>query len=88
MYSEHIIPAWFLRATKLELMGAQSQLRHLATCTSDFGENILIKSKHETGDQYFHRLEVCLFGSVITLPSPLDLTKTETVSCIVTSDYK
>ena len=88
MYSEHIIVAWFLRATKLELMGMQSQLRHMGIYTSDFGENILVKSKHETGDQFFHRLEVCLFGTVSTLPSSPVLTTTETVSNIVTSDYK
>ena len=87
LYSEHIIVAWFLRATKLELMGMQSQLPHLGIFTSDFGENILVKSKHETGDQFFHRLEVCLFGTVSTMPSSAVLTTTETVSNIVTSDY-
>ena len=87
-YAEHIVVAWFLRATKLELMGGHCQLRHFGICTSDFGENILIKSKHETGDQYFHRLEVCLFGTVSSLPRSDDLTKTETVSSIITSDYK
>ena len=88
IYAEHIIAAWYLRATKLELLGQQSQLRHLCIFTSDFGENILVKGKHETGDQFFHRLEICLFGTVSTLPSPADQTKTETVSHIITSDYK
>ena len=51
-------------------------------------ENILVKGKHETGDQFFHRLEVCLFGTVSTLPTPADQTKTKTVSHIIISDYK
>ena len=87
-YSEHIVSAWFLRATKLELQAVQSTLRHLGLFTSDFGENILVKGKHETSDQYFHRLEVCLFGAVSCLPSSDDQTKTETISNIITSDYK
>ena len=66
----------------------QGDLRHLAMFTSDFGENILIIGKHETGDQFFHRLEVCLFGTVSTLPKSGDQTKTDTVSNIITSDYK
>ena len=87
-YSEHILTAWYLRATKLELQGAQGNLRHLAMFTSDFAENILVKSKHETGDQFFHRLEVCLFGTVSTLPCSDDETKTTMLSNIITSDYK
>ena len=87
-YSEHILTAWFLRATKLELQMVQAKLMHLAMFTSDFGENILVKGKHETGDQFFHRLEVCLFGSVGCLSSSDDPTKTESFSNIITSDYK
>ena len=78
--------AWYLRATKLEVMGQLIQLQHLCMFTSDFGENILVKGKHETGDQFFPRLELCLFGTVSTLPTPGD--QTETVSHIITSDYK
>ena len=87
-YAEHIVAAWFLRSTKLELLNKQSQLRHFITMISDFGENILVTRKNETSDQFFHRLQICLFGTVCILPSSLDENKTETVSHIITSDYK
>ena len=57
-YSEHIISAWFLRSTKIEAMSAKTQLQHCAIVTSDFGENILVVRKHETSDQFFHRMQV------------------------------
>ena len=41
--------------------------KHVLVITSDFGENIQVVSKHETADQFFHRLEICLFGSVCIL---------------------
>ena len=80
--------AWFLRSTKLELLSKQGSLLNLITFVSDFGENILLPRKHEVADQFFHRLQTCLFGTVCTLPSSEDQGKTVTVSNIVTSDYK
>ena len=87
-YAEHIVTAWFLRSTKLELLDKQSGLQQFLTLVSDFGENILVTRKHETADQYFHRMQICLFGTVCTLPSSLDETKKETVSHMITSNYK
>ena len=58
------------------------------TLVSDFAENILVVRKMETSDQFFHRMQICLFGTVCTLPNSLDERKKETVSHLLTSDYK
>lgn len=88
-YGEHIVASWFLRATKLELLSQVNSRQHVLVINSDFGENILVVSKHETSDQFFHRLEICLFGSVCLLARPEDENvKSYDVSYIVTSDYK
>ena len=73
----------------MELFAATETRQHILLITSDFGENILVVSKHETADQFFHRLEVCLFGSVCILSGEKD-GKIEDygVSHIITSDYK
>ena len=34
--------------------------------TTDFAENILVIRKHELADQYFHRIEILLFGAVVS----------------------
>ena len=34
--------------------------------TTDFAENILLIRKHELADQYFHRIEILLFGAVVS----------------------
>ena len=89
MTAEHIVSAWFLRATKLELLAAPVSRKNVIVINSDFGENILVISKQETSDQFFHRLEVCLFGSVCILTVQQDdKMKDYEVSYIVTSDYK
>ena len=88
-FAEHIVASWFLRSTKLELFGAKESKQHILIITSDFGENILLVSKHETADQFFHRLEVCLFGSVCVLTGQEDdKPKDYGFTCIITSDYK
>ena len=87
-YSEHIVSAWFLRATKLEVLKSPGMLMQTMLITSDFAENILVVRKHETSDQFFHRLQVCLYGSVCTQPSAVEPSKMESVSHIITSDYK
>ena len=63
-------------------------LLNLITFVSDYVEDILLERKHETADQFFHRLETCLFGTVCTLPSSEDQHKTVTVSNTITSEYK
>ena len=65
--------------------------QNVLVITSDFGENIQIVSKHETADQYFHRLEVCLFGSVCLLAKTGENEnefENYQFSHIITSDYK
>ena len=88
-YSSHIVASWFLRATKLELLSEPTLRKHILVINSDFGENIMVISKHETADQFFHRLEICLFGSVCVISGSQNNTiKDYQVSYILTSDYK
>ena len=73
----------------MELFAAPKTRGHILIINSDFGENILVVSKHETSDQFFHRLEVCLFGSVCILSvEDAERIADFEVSHIVTSDLK
>ena len=63
-YSLHIVAAWFLRSTKLQLFAVAPSRQSILTIISDFGEAFLVVSKHETADQFFKRREVNLHGSV------------------------
>ena len=75
----------------MELVDAVKTRQNVLVITSDFGENIQIVSKHETADQYFHRLEVCLFGSVCLLAKEgenPEKFEDYRFSHIITSDYK
>ena len=64
VYSLHIVAAWFLRSTKLQLFSLSPLRKSILNITSDFGEAFLVVSKHETADQFFKRREVNLYGSV------------------------
>ena len=64
IYSQHIIAAWYLRSTKLQLFSLSPARSAILTIGSDFGEAFLVVSKHETADQFFKRREVNLHGSV------------------------
>ena len=70
-YGHHIVAAWFLRSTKLELFRPFEGRQDVLTIISDFGEAFLVIGKHETADQFFKRREVNLHGSVCTFLLPV-----------------
>ena len=47
-FAHHIVAAWFLRSTKLEVFSVSQRRASVLTIVSDFGEAYLVESKHET----------------------------------------
>ena len=58
--------AWFLTNTKVEMMRPLPRRSLSLICTTDFAENILVIRKRELSEQYFHRVEILLFGAVVS----------------------
>ena len=65
-FSRHIVPAWFLSNMKMELIKASPRRKETLFVTSDFAENIVLVRKHELAEQYYHCVEILLFGAVIS----------------------
>ena len=36
-------------------------------CTTDFVENIVAQRKYELAEQHFHKIEILLFGAVLSI---------------------
>ena len=91
-FAHHIVAAWFLRSTKLEVFSVSQRRASVLTIVSDFGEAYLVESKHETSDQFFKRKEVNLHGSVgdFMVPKTEDPETLEeySISFIISSDCK
>ena len=85
-YSEHVVAAWFLRNCKLELLSSLPEKDGVAVMTADFAENVKVLDKHETGDQYFHKREIALFGTTVTVTG--DGEGPETTSYLTSSNYR
>ena len=62
--ARHIVAAWFLSNTKIELIRPLKRRQLILFFTTDFAENILVIRKHELSEQYYHRIEILLFGAV------------------------
>ena len=93
-YAHHIVSAWFLRSTKLELFNPIKEKKSVLTVVSDFGEAFLVVRKHETSDQFFKRPEVNLHGSVCSFQITKDIGDNQekpeeySISYIISSDTK
>ena len=92
-FARHIIASWHLTNTKLEIMKPLECRQSIMFVVTDFAENVLVICKHELADQYFHRAEILLFGSVISfMVKPLDGaagdSRLYTVSYMVSSHYR
>ena len=66
-YSHHIIDSWFLTNTKLELQRPRLARSEILFVISDFVKNVTVLQKHDLSEQYFHRVEILLFGAVVSL---------------------
>ena len=89
-FSRHIVPSWFLTNTKLELQKCHASRSRTMFITSDFAENVLIIRKHELAEQFFHRVEILLFGAVVSYITTSDESDQvlHHASYIVSSDYR
>ena len=89
-FSSHIIPSWFLTNTKLELQKCCSSRATTLFITTDFAENVVVVRKYEVSDQYFHRVEILLWGAVasyVVTRSDGELVLIQE-SYMVSSDYR
>ena len=58
--------AWFLTNSKVEMMRPLPSRSFSIICTTAIVENILVIRKRELSEQYFHRVEILLFGAVVS----------------------
>ena len=65
-FAHHIVVAWFLKNLKVEIMRPLPRRSLSLISTTDFPENILVIRKQELSEQYFHRVEILLFGAVVS----------------------
>ena len=90
-YTHHIIPSWFLTNTKQELQKCRSARRNILFVTTDFAENIQVIRKYELADQFFHRIEILLFGAVasfVVMKGGEEEPSSHEHSYIVSCDYR
>ena len=69
-YSRHIVISWFLSNTKTEIQKPSRLRETILFVTSDFAENVVVIRKYELAEQYFHRIEILLFGAVVSYVIP------------------
>ena len=65
-FARHIIVIQFLTNSKVEMMRPLPRRSLSLISTTDFPENILVIRKQELSEQYFHRVEILLFGAVVS----------------------
>ena len=59
-------------------------------CTTDFAENIVAHRKYELAEQHFHKIEILLFGAVVSIIKENDDGKMimHLYSYMISSDYR
>ena len=90
-YSRHIVVSWFLTNTKNQIQKLSSARENILFVTSDFAENVTVIRKYELADQYFHRIEILLFGAVVSYITPGNEEQDPQLhqrSYMVSSDYR
>ena len=89
-FSRHIIPAWYLSNTKREIMRPLQRRLSLMFCTTDFAENIVAHRKYELAEQHFHKIEILLFGAVVSIIEENDEGEMimHQYSYMISSDYR
>ena len=75
---------------KHELQKCRDSRASTLFITSDFAENILIVRKYELSDQYFHCIEILLYGAVASYVKTEGLGEPvlHQSSYMVSSDYR
>ena len=84
IYAKHKLKAWFLNNLKSFASHPEHQKAHNLICVSDFAQNLKLSKKQEISEEYFHKTQIAIFGSVSTIGG---LTQ-HTMSQITSSDMK
>ena len=90
VFPNHIVSFWYLTNVKLELQKPLASRSSILFITTNFAENVLIVRKHELSDQYFHRIEILLFGAVASFVTTMEMNDPvlKQYSYLVSSDYR
>ena len=89
-FSRHIVPAWFLSNTKMEIMRPLQRRLCILFAVTDFAENVVATRKYELAEQHFHQTEILLFGAVVSLAETDENGKVvlHQYSFMVSSDFR
>ena len=63
-FAVHRVEHWYLNTLKNYSSNKEIQQRESLISTSDFAQNLKLSKKHETSEEYFHKVEIAVFGSV------------------------
>ena len=89
-YAKHKVESWYIATVRKAGMSSGSQPNDTLFSVSDFAQNLKLSSKHETSEEYFHKTEISIFGTVSTVNVPESPTssKQHSFSQITASDNK
>ena len=70
-YAKHKVECWFINTVKNTSTTAVSQRHDTMVSVSDFAQNLKLSSKKETSEEYFHKTQIAIFGTVSTINVPV-----------------
>ena len=83
-FSKHKVEAWFLNTLKNFASNPKNQAPNSILSVSDFAQNLKLSRKHETSEEYFHKTQIALFGTVSSVSGETQ----HSLSQITSSDCK
>ena len=89
-YSKQKLEAWFLNTVKNIGSSNASQVPEVLFSVSDFAQNLKLSKKQETSEEYFHKTQITIFGTVscLNVPSSENVYEQHSFSQITSSDVK
>ena len=66
-YAQHTLEAWYLTTVKNAAFSSNYQPSFALHCVSDFAQNLLVEKKQEVSEEYFHKKQIALFGTVSSI---------------------
>ena len=89
-YAKHKLEAWHLRNVKNVASQPASQQPGTLVSVSDFAQNLKLSRKQETSEEYFHKTQIAIYGTVSNVKNS-DTNTTDiqhSLSQITSSDVK
>ena len=94
-FSQHTLEAWYLNSVKRAAFSTKYQPSSVLNCVSDFAQNLKVDKKEEVSEEYFHKTQIALFGTVTSITKQIrsedgtiTLKEKHTLSQITSSDNK